>query len=220
MSSERPEQFLPAEQDPPGTDSIIPGSLTEADGAPTTVGGVRVLGIDPGSVITGYALVSSVPGRPDAVLHEAGVVRLGRIERLVDRLVTLHEDMSELINQTRPDLIAIEKIYAHYAHPTTAIRMAHARGVILLAARQRRVDLVEVAATEVKKAVTGHGHATKRQIQLAVQAQCRLLELPTPSDVADAIAIALTVARRAECRVQIEERGRPVAPRRTRAGAT
>lgn len=166
---------------------------------------IRVLGIDPGSVITGYALVESAPGAADAVLQEAGIIRLGRAGRVAQRLVALHADITELLTHAKPDVMAIEKLYAHYGHPLTAIQMAHARGVILLAASLQHVEIIEVAATEVKKAMTGNGHATKRQIQHAVQAQCRLSELPTPADVADAIAIALTVARRSHTTAEIEE---------------
>ena len=92
--------------------------------------------------------------------------------------------------------MAVEKLYAHYKHPRTAILMGHARGVILLCARQHDVPVQDLPSTEVKKAITGYGHASKRQMQLAVQSQCRLPEVPTPADVADAIAIALTCARR------------------------
>ena len=74
--------------------------------------------------------------------------------------------------------------------------MAHARGVILLAARATGVEVVDLPSTEVKKAMTGYGHASKQQMQLAVQSQCRLAEIPSPPDLADAIAIALCDARR------------------------
>ena len=90
----------------------------------------------------------------------------------------------------------VEKLFAHYRHPTTAIVMGHARGVILLAAAQAGIPVDELAATEIKKSLTGFGHATKRQMQLSVQAQCRLAEPPSPVDVSDAIAIALCASRR------------------------
>lgn len=156
----------------------------------------RVLGIDPGLQITGYGLVSVASGQIEPSLVEAGVIRLNRKHSLDDRLSQLHEDLAELLEQTRPTAMAVEKLYAHYAHPRTAILMAHARGVILLAARQRQIPVQPLPATEVKKAVTGYGHASKEQIQQAVMSQCGLAKLPSPPDVADAIAIALTHARR------------------------
>ena len=155
-----------------------------------------ILGIDPGLQLTGYGYVRAHAGEPDGCLVEAGVIRLDRKRPMADRLVDLHRDLAELLDQMAPDTMVVEKLYAHYAHPTTAIGMGHARGVILLAARQRGITVREIGATEVKKALVGHGHASKRQIQLAVQAQCGLPKPPSPQDVADAIAIALVAARR------------------------
>jgi crossover junction endodeoxyribonuclease RuvC len=89
----------------------------------------------------------------------------------------------------------VEKLYAHYAHPMTAILMGHARGVILLCAARRGIELVELPANRIKKSLTGHGHASKAQMQRSVQQLFKLKELPEPPDVADAIAIALCAAR-------------------------
>jgi crossover junction endodeoxyribonuclease RuvC len=96
----------------------------------------------------------------------------------------------------KPAELAVEKLYAHYAHPRIAILMAHARGAILLCAQQRGLPIEHIPSTAVKKAVTGYGHASKEQMQRAVMSQCRLKEMPSPPDVADAIAIALCHARR------------------------
>jgi crossover junction endodeoxyribonuclease RuvC len=112
------------------------------------------------------------------------------------RLVQLQTDLDEIIVTHKPQRLAVEKLYAHYAHPRTAILMGHARGVILLCARARGLEIEHLPSTAVKKAMTGHGHASKEQMQRAVQVQCRLAELPTPPDLADAIAIAYTSARR------------------------
>ena len=157
---------------------------------------MRVMGIDPGLRLTGYGLVALRPGAIEPTLCEAGVIRLDTKQTLDQRLGQLHHELTALLEQLQPDRMAVEKLYAHYKHPRTAILMAHARGVILLCARLREVPVLDISANEVKKAVTGYGHASKRQIQLAVKDQCRLPELPSPPDVADAIAIALTCARR------------------------
>ncbi len=109
------------------------------------------------------------------------------------RLGQLHEELSGLIDTLKPARLAVEKLYAHYKHPRTAILMGHARGVILLCATQRKMEVDHLPSTEVKKAMTGYGHASKEQMQRAVQAQCKLKELPSPPDVADAIAIAARV---------------------------
>lgn len=157
---------------------------------------MRVLGIDPGTRVTGYGCVELVVGAIEPRLVEAGVLRFDGRRSMEQRLVELYEGVSGLIGELGPAHVAIEKLYAHYKHPRTAIMMGHARGVILLAAQQAELAIEHLPATEVKKSVTGNGHATKHQIQHAVASQCRLPAPPEPPDVADAIAIALTAARR------------------------
>lgn len=156
----------------------------------------RILGIDPGLRLTGYGLVQRPDGQVEPTLVEAGVIRLSAHWSMQERLARLYEDLTGIIDEAKPDHLAVEKLYAHYQHPRTAILMGHARGVILLAARQKGLTIHHLASTEVKKAVTGYGHASKEQIQRSIQVQCGLAELPSPPDVADAIAIALTCARR------------------------
>ena len=157
---------------------------------------VRVLGIDPGLQITGYGVVRLPTGAIDPVLEQAGVLRFKSKTPMSQRLGQLYTDMCEVIEEAQPDEVAVEKLYAHYAHPRTAILMAHARGVILLAAQQAGLPVQDLPSTAVKKALTGNGHATKEQMQRAVQSQYRLKTLPEPPDVADAIAIATCHARR------------------------
>jgi crossover junction endodeoxyribonuclease RuvC len=156
----------------------------------------RVLGIDPGLHLTGYGLVDLPEGAIDPTLVEAGVFRFSPRLSMETRLASLHQELSQFMRENRPTHLAVEQIYAHYAHPRTAILMAHARGVILLCAQQNALVIEHLPSTSVKKAMTGHGHASKEQMQLAVQSQLRLAEPPNPPDVADAIAIAVTFARR------------------------
>ena len=168
----------------------------------------RVLGIDPGLRLTGYAVIepplAPLPGPsgfrqpfgPDAAIIEAGVIRLSPRATVARRLVELEADLQDIIDRTSPDAVAVEKLYSHYAHPTTAIIMGHARGVVLLVAERAGLPLLELGATEVKKSLTGHGHASKAQMQRGVQAQLGLATAPEPADVADAIAIALCAMRR------------------------
>jgi len=159
---------------------------------------MRLLGIDPGMRITGYGCVELNAPNPLAEpnLIEAGVLRFKSSKSIEDRLVEMHTALAELIEELQPTHVAVEKLYAHYKHPRTAIIMGHARGVILLAARQADLPVAHLPSTEVKKSITGNGHATKQQMQLAVASQCKLDKPPSPPDVADAIAIALTAARR------------------------
>lgn len=159
-------------------------------------GFTRVLGIDPGLRLTGYGVVDLADGSIEPTLVEGGVIRLDAKRPLEDRLLQLKNDLTGLIAELEPDRLAVEQLYAHYAHPRTAILMGHARGVILLCGTAAGLPIEHLAATEIKKSLTGNGHATKTQMQLSVQAQCRLAEPPSPPDVADAIAIALCHARR------------------------
>jgi crossover junction endodeoxyribonuclease RuvC len=95
------------------------------------------------------------------------------------------------MDQFRPAMVVVEQLYAHYDHPRTAILMAHARGVIFLAAAQRGLPVVSYNATRIKKTITGNGRASKDQVQRTVQRELGLARLPEPSDVADALAAAL-----------------------------
>ncbi len=154
----------------------------------------RILGIDPGLNITGYAAIDA--GGPEPRIVEAGTLRTDSKAPLADRIRQIHADLTELLADLSPQMVAVEKLYAHYKHPRTSILMAHARGVILLATRQADLALRDLAATEVKKSLTGNGHASKRQVQRAIQSLCGLAEVPEPPDVADAMAIALCAARK------------------------
>lgn len=155
---------------------------------------VRVLGIDPGLNITGYGCVDFVGVRPSLV--EAGALRTNSRGQMSQRIAQLHEDIAGLIADLKPDVIAVEQLYAHYKHPRTAILMAHARGVLLLAAAQAGINVRNMPATMVKKSLTGNGHASKQQVQRAIQGVFSLAEPPSPPDVADALAIALCAASR------------------------
>lgn len=157
---------------------------------------MRIVGIDPGLRLTGYGCVELPPNAREPSLVEAGVLRLDTRATLASRLHQLHDELGRVFDDLSPARVCVEQLFSHYKHHRTAIIMGHARGVVLLAARQRHIDVSELMPNEIKKSITGHGHATKRQMQLAVMAQCNLPEPPEPPDVADAIAIALCAARR------------------------
>jgi crossover junction endodeoxyribonuclease RuvC len=149
----------------------------------------RVLGIDPGLNITGYGVIS-VDGSKISV-EEAGIVRSVRSQDFGKRLTSIYDGITEVIESLAPDCIGLEELYSHYERPQTAIIMGHARGVICLAAAQSKLKVVNYAATQVKKVLTGNGRAPKSQVQLAVTRHLNLRETPEPPDVADALAIAL-----------------------------
>jgi crossover junction endodeoxyribonuclease RuvC len=142
--------------------------------------------------VTGYAILEARPRGPHVC--EAGVVRSAEGRDPTDmalRVRVLYDGIVEVLDQFRPAVMVVEQLFAHYEHPRTAILMAHARGVILLAAALRGVPVVSYAATAVKKTVTGSGRASKEQVQHVIQRELGLARLPEPPDVADALAVAL-----------------------------
>ncbi|MDY7011061.1 MAG: crossover junction endodeoxyribonuclease RuvC [Planctomycetota bacterium] len=155
----------------------------------------RILGIDPGLNVTGYAAVDF--RRREPVIIEAGTIQTDAKADLAGRIAQIHAELTEIIAELTPDLVAVEKLYAHYRHPRTAILMGHARGAILLACSAAGVAVRDLPATMIKRSLTGNGHASKQQVQRAIQAVCKLTELPQPTDVADALAIALCAGRQA-----------------------
>ncbi|MFK7959398.1 MAG: crossover junction endodeoxyribonuclease RuvC [Phycisphaerales bacterium] len=158
---------------------------------------MRVLGIDPGLRRTGYGCIDLAPNAPDPSLVEAGLIRLSPRESVAERLRALATDLRELIVELKPDRLAVEQVFAHPKHVRTAILMAHARGVVVLAGAEAELPMAELAPAEVKVAVAGHGRAGKAQVQQAVTVRCGLAVAPEPDDVSDAIAIAMCAAFRA-----------------------
>lgn len=150
---------------------------------------MRILGIDPGLRLTGYGVVDYVPLRPKLV--DGGVIRLNTKSSIADRLVELEAELESIFEEFKPEICAVEQLYSHYAHPRTAILMGHARGVIMLVARRRGAVVEQYAANRIKQSLTGHGHASKPQMQRAIMDLWKLKEAPDPPDVADALAVAL-----------------------------
>jgi crossover junction endodeoxyribonuclease RuvC len=152
----------------------------------------RILGIDPGLQVTGYGVLESSGAGPRVC--EAGVIRSTEKRRASDmaqRVRAVYDGIVDVIDQFHPEAVVVEQLYAHYKHPRTAILMAHARGVLLLAAGQRAIPVVSYNATRIKKTVTGSGRASKEQVQRTIQRELGLEQLPEPADVADALAAAL-----------------------------
>jgi crossover junction endodeoxyribonuclease RuvC len=154
--------------------------------------GARVLGVDPGLQVTGYGVIEVAVTGP--LICDAGIIRSAAGRPLADmaqRLRSVYAGIGEVLEQFRPQVVTVEQLYAHYQHPRTAILMAHARGVIFLAAAQAGIPVISYNATRIKKTVTGNGHASKDQVQRTVQRELGLAKLPDPPDVADALAAAL-----------------------------
>lgn len=148
-----------------------------------------ILGVDPALSVTGYGIIAAEKGAFS--LCEAGIITTSAKEILPRRLDKIHRAITKLISDATPDVMVLEKLYAHYRHPTTAYLLGQARGVICLACAKENVSLVEYAATRVKKAIVGRGLASKGQVQRMVANALSLKILPRYTDVTDALALAI-----------------------------
>ncbi|MFQ5704166.1 MAG: crossover junction endodeoxyribonuclease RuvC [Gemmatimonadales bacterium] len=151
---------------------------------------LRVLGVDPGTAVTGYAVVEPSQGRPGRLV-ECGVIRTDTKRPIWLRLETLYDGVSGLIAQHEPTAMAIEGVF-YGKNVRTTVALGHARGVMLLAAAKAGVEMAEFSPATVKKTVAGVGGATKEQIAFMVQRLLALKSAPSPRDASDACAIALT----------------------------
>ncbi|CAN5748771.1 crossover junction endodeoxyribonuclease RuvC [soil metagenome] len=148
-----------------------------------------ILGIDPGTAVTGYGVVSRKESGAIA-LSECGVIRTHAKAPLAERLCAIHEGIAELIQRHSPQTVAVEGVFFG-KNVRTAVVLGHARGAILVAAALRGVAVAEYPPAEVKSAIVGTGRATKEQVQFMVQRLLRLREPPRPDDAADGVAVAL-----------------------------
>ena len=145
-----------------------------------------MLGIDPGLVGTGYGVIEVAAGRT-AVL-DAGVIETSAQSALDERLRLIYEGVRGLLDTYGPVALVLEDLYSEYEFPRTALLMAHARGVVCLAARQRGVAVLALAPAVIKRVIAGHGAASMEQVQQGVRRLLGLAEVPRPSHVADALA--------------------------------
>ena len=148
-----------------------------------------VLGIDPGTHVTGYGVVRAE--HPNAAaLVECGVIRTHARDPLPARLREIFDGVAELLQRHAPDVLSIEDVF-YARNVRTTVTLGHARGVILLAGEQRGVRMHEMAPAAIKKAIVGEGGATKEQVQFMLTRLLRLKSAPRPSDAADGVAAAL-----------------------------
>jgi len=152
----------------------------------------RSLGFDPGFAITGYGVVDRRAGEMSCVAY--GVIRTPRSMGLPDRLRFIYHEAKFIIERYHPSVIGVEKIF-FAKNKKTGLTVSEARGVILLASAEARIDLIEVTPLQVKQAMTSYGRAEKAQIQAMVKRILNLKITPRPDDAADALAVALTVER-------------------------
>lgn len=150
---------------------------------------MRILGIDPALTVTGYGVIDVRHNRLSLV--EAGIVETSVRQLLPQRLKKIHDGLTKLISDTSPEVMVLEKLYAHYRHPTTAFLLGQARGVICLICAQAGIPLIEYPATRIKKAIVGQGLAGKYQVQRMVAESLGIAKLPKYTDVTDALALAI-----------------------------
>ncbi len=152
------------------------------------MGALRIVGVDPGTLVVGYGVVDYRGSRLSTT--QFGVIRAPRGDHIAQRLGFIQKELEEIIAQSKPDVVAIEKVFVKKSIPS-AIRIGEARGVIMAVAAGLGVPVVEYTPAEVKKSVTGSGRASKEQIQEMVRIIFGLKEIPRPHDAADALAIAV-----------------------------
>ena len=155
---------------------------------------MRILGIDPGYGITGFGLVQA--DRSQFSLLRCGAITTPAGMDFPARLEIIYEDMKQLLEVAKPDVVAIEELFFGQ-NVTTGIGVAQSRGVILLAIRQAGLEVFQYKPMQVKQAVVGYGNATKHQVQDMTKRLLGLNAMPKPDDAADAIAIALCHGRSA-----------------------
>jgi crossover junction endodeoxyribonuclease RuvC len=148
-----------------------------------------ILGIDPALSITGFGVIDET--KNGLSLVDAGVVKTKSSCSLPERLVTIYQRISDIVDKSGPGCIILEKLYVHYRHPTTAYILGQARGIICLVSAEKHLPLFEYAATRVKKSIVGAGLASKAQIQKMVGNTLGLSQLPKYKDTTDALALAI-----------------------------
>ena len=150
---------------------------------------MRIIGIDPGTGILGFGVIETKNGK--SLLVDAGVIRTPVKEDDAVRLQTIFEELTDIIAQTKPTDMAVEKLF-FAQNVTTAMTVAQARGVVLLAGQQAGLKIAEYTPLQIKQALTGYGRAEKKQMQEMVRVQLGLKDIPQPDDCADALAAAIT----------------------------
>jgi crossover junction endodeoxyribonuclease RuvC len=150
---------------------------------------MRILGIDPGLITTGYGVVDIHDGGVKVL--EAGTIEPNPKDAFEQRLLKIYLHISGILKAHHPQVVVLEKLYAHYKHPATAPVLAHVRGVICLSVAQQKIELVEQSAKRIRQALTGNGNATKAQVQEFVKEVLNIKSGGFKLDVSDALCLAL-----------------------------
>lgn len=152
---------------------------------------MRIIGIDPGTGILGFGVIDAFNGKTKLVT--AGVITTPAHTPLADRLEEIYLELTSIIGETKPEAMAIEQLF-FARNVTTAMSVAHARGVAMLTGKQAKLRIEEYTPLQIKQSLTGYGKADKKQVQEMVRIQLGLTEVPKPDDCADALAAAIMCA--------------------------
>jgi len=152
-------------------------------------GDMRIIGIDPGTGILGFGVIDIIKGKMKLV--DAGVITTPAHTPHDERLEDIFDSLTDIIAETKPDYMSIEKLF-FAQNVTTAMTVAQARGVAMLAGRKGKLPIAEYTPQQIKQTLTGYGKADKKQVQEMVRLQLGLSEVPKPDDCADALAAAIT----------------------------
>ena len=150
---------------------------------------MRILGVDPGLRATGFGLVEVKAGT--VKILDAGSIEPNVKALFEDRIAKVHHLLSGIISANKPDVLVLEKLYAHYKHPTTACLLGHVRGVICLLAHEHKIELIEQPVKRIRQALVGNGNATKEQVQMFVKRLLNIESAQLTLDTSDALALAL-----------------------------
>ena len=151
---------------------------------------MRIIGIDPGTGILGFGVIE-VNARGNPKMITAGVITTPAHTPLEDRLLEIFDGLTEIIAETNPEVMSIEKLF-FAQNVTTAISVSHARGVAMLTGKQAGLEIAEYTPLQIKQTLTGYGRASKKQMQEMVKLQLGLNSMPKPDDAADGLAAAIT----------------------------
>lgn len=152
---------------------------------------MKILGIDPGTATTGFAVIEKTP--TGLVVLDYGVITTPPRLSLPERLIELSADLQEILETYQPDLAAVESLF-FFKNQTTVFPVAQARGVIIYTIAREKIPIVELTPLQVKQSITGYGQADKKQVQKMVKQIFALEKIPQPDDAADALAIAFAAS--------------------------
>ena len=160
---------------------------------------MKILGIDPGFKATGYGCIEA--GRQSVALIETGTIEPKQKDLIQNRIRKVYTILDDLIEEHKPQILVLEKLYAHYKHPVTASKLGHVRGVICLLCAQKNIELAEHSVKRIRKALTGNGNATKMQTRRVVADLLKIDEAKLTLDASDALALALGFVRMQSCQL-------------------